>query len=75
MRQCHPRLIFSDGNFDSDAVHGEQEGDNVDSNWTFVANYFSTEPHLLTQVYLKEFIRDLNVLKNKAEVPSCRLKG
>jgi hypothetical protein len=57
MRQCHPRQIFSDGYFDSDEVHGQQEGDNVDSNWTFVASYFSTEPNLLTQAYLKEFIR------------------
>jgi len=36
----------------------------TDSNPTFVASCFSSEPHLLTQGDLNDFVRHLNVFKN-----------
>jgi hypothetical protein len=42
------KRTFSDDSSDSDEVHGQQEGDNVDCDLTFEASSSSSEPHLLT---------------------------
>ena len=72
----HPEnLTFSDDNSNSDEDHGEQEGDNVGCELTFEASYSSSEPNLLRQGDLNDFVRDLNLSQKQAELLGCRLKG
>ena len=49
---------LSDDTFDSDENNGQQEGDNVDFDPKFEASCSPSEPHLLTQEDLNDFVRD-----------------
>jgi hypothetical protein len=60
-------LTFSDDNSNSDEDHGQQEGENVDCDPTFEASCSSSESHLLTQGYLNDLVRDLNLTEKQAE--------
>jgi hypothetical protein len=68
-------LTFSNDNSDSDEVHGQQEGDNVDCDLTFEASCYSPQPHLLTRGNLNDLVRDLHLSKKQAELLDSRLKG
>jgi hypothetical protein len=59
---------FSDDNSNSDEDHGQQEGKNVDCDPTFEASFSSSESHLLTQGYLNDLVRDLNLIVKQAEL-------
>jgi hypothetical protein len=56
-------LTFSDDSSDSNEVHGQQEGDNVDCDPTFEASCSSSESHLLTQGDLNDLVCDFNLSK------------
>jgi len=56
---------FSNDNSDSDEDHGQQEWDNVDCDPTSEASSSSSEPSLLTQEYLNDLVRDLNLSLKK----------
>ena len=60
-------LTFRDDNSNSDEDHGQQEGENVDCDPTFEASCSSSESHLLTQGYLNDLVRDLNLTEKQAE--------
>jgi hypothetical protein len=58
-------LSFTDDNSNSDEDHRQWEGDSDDYDPTFEASSSSYEPHLLIQGNVDNFIRDLNLSKNK----------
>jgi hypothetical protein len=56
-------LTSGDDRSDSAEDHGQQEGDNVDCDLTFEASCSSSNPILLTQVDLNDFVLGLNLSK------------
>jgi hypothetical protein len=58
----------------SDEVVGQAES-NMDCYPTFAGATYSNEPHQMTQVDLNNFVRDLNVSKEQAELLETRLKS
>jgi hypothetical protein len=56
-----------------DEVHRQKEGDNIYCDLTIVASGSASKPHLLTQVDLKDLVRDLNFSKTQAELLGSRL--
>jgi hypothetical protein len=66
--------IFSDDNCDSDEDHRQLEGNNVECDPTFAASCSSSEPRLLTQGNIDNFVCDFNLSKKQAKLLGSRLK-